>query len=420
MVKTKYLIVGSSHAGLSAFEAIRMQDRTGTITLLTQDKYRPYSPTILPYVISGLVETQNAFLRDEDALNNDEVNFIRNAEVVGVQLKTRTTKLKTGESIEYEKLLLATGARPARPPISGLEDAPYHVIRTLDDALQLHKAAQQAKSAIILGAGLIGMHAAENLAKRGRQVTVVEAMPRVLPGYFDERGAGLVQRVFSEHGIHILTGSAVIGVAASNGGCVVSLNSGQDLSADLLVVATGVTPRIDYLAGSGIEVDEGIVVGDTMRTSAEHIWAAGDVAQARSFFGDEKRINAILPNAVAQGRIAGMDMVGDPALRPFPGGLPMNTYRFLGHRAFSVGMSEVPDSDEGYEVDHVFLPGSLQYQKLIFKNGRLLGASGINSDIDPGVMLQIIARKVDLEGMKAQFVASPVNTGRILMSRLWR
>ncbi len=264
------------------------------------------------------------------------------------------------------------------------------------------------------------MHAAENMAKRGRQVTVVEAMPQVLPGYFDTQAAGLVQRVFSEQGIKILTGSAVTHVSASNGGFAVSLDSGPDLSADLLLVATGVNPCTEYLAESGIEVHEGILVDDTMRASASHVWAAGDVAQARGFFNSEKRINATIPNAVEQGRIAGMDMVDDPAVNPFPGGLAMNAYRFLGNQAFSVGLNEVPDSDESYEVDKVFLPTSLQYQKLIFKEGRLVGASGINSNLDPGIMLQLIGRRVDLGDVKAQLVASPVETGRILMSRLWR
>jgi len=420
MSQTKYLIVGSSHAGLAALEAIRMQDEEGSITLLTQEKHLPYSPTILPYVVSGLVDAEQAFLRDEEAVNRYGAEFKRDAKVVSVEPKTRTVKLESGESIQSEKLLLATGARPMLPPISGLEDTPYHVLRTLDDAIGLHRAAQEAKSAIVLGAGLIGMHAAENLAKRGRKVTVVEAMPHVLPGYFDEQAAGLVQRVFSDNGIEILTGSAVTHTGKSDGGCIVSLESGEDLSADLLMVATGVKSNMDYLTESGIDADEGILVDETMRTSAEGIWAAGDVAQAQSFFGDGRRVNAILPNAVEQGRIAGMDMVGDPAVKPFPGGLPMNTYSFMGHNAFSVGMSQVPESDEGYEVDQVSLPDSLRYQKLIFKQGRLVGASGINTNMDPGIMLQLIGRKVDLKEVKAQFVTSPVDTGRILMSRLWR
>lgn len=420
MSQTKYLIVGSSHAGLSALEAIRIQDEEGSITLLTQEKYLPYSPTILPYVVSGLVDAKEAFLRDEEALNGYGVEFKRDAKVIGVEPQTRTVKLESGESIEYEKLLLATGARPMLPPISGLEEAPYHVLRTLDDAVGLHSATQKAKSAIVLGGGLIGMHAAENLARRGRKVTVVEVMPHVLPGYFDAQAAGLIQRVFMENGIEILAGSAVTQAGGSDGGCIVSLESGKDLAADVLMVATGVKSNMAYLAESGIDVDEGILVDDTMRTTADNIWAAGDVAQAQSFFGDGKRINAILPNAVEQGRVAGMNMAGDPAVKPFPGGLPMNTYRFMGNNAFSAGISEVADGDEEYEVERVFLPDSLQYEKLIIKQGQLVGASGINTSMDPGIMLQLIERKVDLGEVKAQFLASPVDTGRVLMSRLWR
>jgi phenylglyoxylate dehydrogenase epsilon subunit len=420
MSQSKYLIVGSSHAGLSALEAIRMQDEEGSITLLTQEKYLPYSPTLLPYVVSGLVDAKEAFLRDEEGLSRRGVTFGRDAKVVSVAPEARIVKLESGESIQYEKLLLATGARPMLPPISGLEGAPYHVLRTLDDAIGLHRAAQKAKSAIVLGAGLIGMHAAENLAKRGRRVTVVEAMSHILPGYFDEQAADLVQRVFSDNGVKILTGSAVTHAGGSDGGCNVSLDTGEEISADLLMVATGVKCNIDYLAESGVEVDEGVLVDETMRTSAEGIWAAGDVAQAQSFFGEGKRVNAILPNAVEQGRIAGRDMVGDKAVKPFLGGLSMNTYRFMGHNAFSVGMSQVPEPDEGYEVEQVSHPKSLQYQKLIFKEGRLVGASGINANMDPGIMLQLIGRKVDLEEVKTQFVASPVDAGRILMSSLWR
>ena len=420
MSQTKYLIVGSSHAGLTALEAIRMLDQEGSITLLTQEKYLPYSPTILPYVVSGLVDPGEAFLRDEEGLSCRGIEFMRDAKVVGVEPQARAVKFASGESIQCEKMLLATGARPMLPPISGLEDAPYHVLRTLDDAIGLHRAAQKAKSAIVLGAGLIGMHAAENLAKRGRKVTVVEAMPQVLPGYFDEQAAGLVQRVFSDNGIKILTASAVTQAGGSKSGCVVSLESGEEISADLLMVATGVKSNIGYLAESGIEVDEGVLVDEMMRTNAEGIWAAGDVAQAQSFFGDGKRVNAILPNAVEQGRIAGRDMAGDQAVRPFPGGLPMNTYHFMGHNAFSVGMSQVPEADGGYEVERVSLPESVHYQKLIFKEGQLVGASGINANVDPGIMLQLIGRKVDLEEVKSQFITSPVDTGRILMSRLWR
>ena len=124
-------------------------------------------------------------------------------------------------------------------------------------------------------------------------------------------------------------------------GCRATLDDGSTLAADLLLVCTGVKPNIDFLAGSGIETDTGILVDDRMRTSAPNVWAAGDVAQARGFWGG-KVVNGILPNAVEQGRIAGLDMADDAEVRPFPGAVPLNTYSFFGQQAISVGRGAAP------------------------------------------------------------------------------
>jgi phenylglyoxylate dehydrogenase epsilon subunit len=115
-----------------------------------------------------------------------------------------------------------------------------------------------------------------------------------------------------------------------------------------------------------------------------------------------------------------MDMVGDPALKPYIGGISLNTYKFFDHRAFSVGLSAARKSEEGMEVDQVFLPSSLQYRKLVFQDDRLVGASGIDSDLDPGIMCQLIRQRVDLGEVKGRFAAEPLETGRILMSKIWR
>ena len=198
MSQSKYLIVGSSHAGLSALEAIRIHDTEGSITLVSQEKHLPYSPTILPYVVSGKVDAGQVYLWDKTSLGRYKVIFKQGAKVVGVNPDSRSVSLESGESLEYENLLLATGAEPALPPITGLQETPFHVLRTMEDAEHMCKAAKKAGSAIVLGAGLIGMHAAENLAKRGLQVTVVEMLPQVLPGYFDDQAAGLIQKIFAE------------------------------------------------------------------------------------------------------------------------------------------------------------------------------------------------------------------------------
>jgi phenylglyoxylate dehydrogenase epsilon subunit len=417
MVKTKYLIIGSSHAGLSALDAIRLQDKEGPLTLVTQESCLPYSPTILPYVLSGQALPEKVFLRDQQSLDTLSVVFRPGAKVVDVDGKSRQVTLQSGVKIEYEKLLLGTGAAPKLPPVQGLDTVPHHVLRTLEDALALRVKIQKGGNAVVMGAGLIGLHAAENLAKGGMKVTVVEALPQVLPGYFDEEASQMIFRAFTDNGVKILLNEKVSRTKEADDQTTVSLASGGSLTAGLLVVATGVQPRVEYLKGSGVEVDEGILVDERMRTNVSGIWAAGDVAQAKGFFERSKILNATLPNAVEQGRIAGMDMAGDPALKVYEGAVPLNTYKFFGHRAFSVGMIR---AEEGCEVEKLVVPESFQYRKLVFKEDQLVGASGINSDLDPGIMVQLIRRKAYLGDVKARFCASPVDISRVMMTSIWR
>ena len=417
MLHTKYLIIGSSHAGVSALDAIRLQDKEGSLILVTQESCLPYSPTILPYVLSGQAQPEKVFLRDQQSLDSLSVVFKPGAKVVAVDGSSRQVTLQSGEKIKYEKLLLATGAAPKLPPVQGLQAVPHHVLRTLEDALGLRSKIRKGGTALVMGAGLIGLHAAENLAKGGMKVVVVEALSQVLPGYFDEEVSQIICKAFSDNGIKIRLNEKVSRVEGGDGETALSLVSGGSISAGLIVVATGVQPRVEVLAGSGVEVDQGILVDERMRTNVGGIWAAGDVAQARGFFESSKILNATLPNAVEQGRIAGMDMVEDPALKGYQGAVSLNTYRFFGHRAFSVGMIK---AEAGCEVEKVVVPESFKYQKLVFKEDQLVGASGINSDLDPGIMVQLIRRKAYLGDVKARFCASPVETSRVMMTNMWR
>ena len=420
MKESKYLIIGSSHAGLSALDAIRVWDAEGSIMVLTQETQLPYSPTILPYLVSGETKPEMVFLRDAEGLERLGVDFEYGARVSGLDTAGHIVSLDSGKTVKYEKLLLATGASPVAPPIEGMEETPYYVLRTLEDASGLRSACRDGKSAVVLGAGLIGMHAAENLAKAGMQVTVVEAMGQVLPGYFDAEAAGLIEKVFAAQGVKVLTGRKATRVAKSNGGCSLEMGSDPALAGDILIVATGVSPNIAFLEGAGVEVDQGILVDEQMRSSAPDIWAAGDVAQAPGFFESEKGMNPTLPSAVEQGRIAGMDMAQDPELKPYKGRIAMNTYGFFGHRAFAVGMNMQDESADGVEVNRVSIEKNMQYQKLVLQEDRLIGASGINSALDPGILLQLIRRRIDLQNVKQVFADDPLGAGRVLMTKIWR
>ncbi len=423
MEHTKYLVVGSSHAALEAVTAIRMHDAEGSLTLLTRDPHLPYSPTVLPYVVSGRSAPDGVFLRDEQFFAANRVEFKRGAALKALHVERNAAELADGSEIAYEKILLATGAAPAIPPIPGIDTVSYHVLRTLDDATKLNAAIKQSKQAVVLGAGLVGMHAAENLVKAGAKVTIVEMAKQLTDGYFDQVAAQLIEKAFTDNSACILTGSRVVKLAPSAAfgttGATLTLENGTTLEADLLLVATGVKPNMAYLDGAGkvVEHDRGILVSDTMQTSVANVWAAGDCAQAKGFFTEDKVMNAILPDATEQGRIAGMAMAGDPGLKNYPGGVPLNTYHFFGRHAISVGSSKVP---EGGEVVTRFDEASGRYLKAIFKDGCLLGIFGVNEFFDGGVMCQLILRRIDLSAVRDRFLANPLAVGRELMSKTWR
>ncbi|MDD5324248.1 MAG: FAD-dependent oxidoreductase [Polaromonas sp.] len=417
MQQTQYLIVGASHAALAAVQAIRMHDESCSVTVISKDDALPYSPTVLPYVVSGRSDPQKVFLRNEDYFLQHKVDYLKGVSVTGVAASDNRVSLSNGERIGYEKLLLATGAAPQLPPIPGLNTVQFHVLRSLDDAVRLRQALGVTRQAIVLGAGLVGMHAAENLAKGGAQVTVVEMQPTVLAGYFDRDAAAIIESAFTAKGVRLMMGNKVVKLAPGDqreGACV-TLADGTELQADLLLVSTGVTPVMDYLHGSGAQTDLGIVVDDTMRTSIDNIWAAGDVAQARGFYDGAKIINGILPDAVEQGKIAGMAMAGDPAVQNYPGGVPLNTYTFFGQQAVSVG-----SQNEGEVVALEIDAPNKRYLKIVMKDNRLTGIFGINAAFDPGVMWQLILRRTDLAAVRDKFLADPQRTARVLMSKTWR
>lgn len=416
MGETNYLVVGSSHAALEAVHAIRMIDAKGSVALVTRDAHMPYSPTVLPYVVSGRSKPERVALRDEAYFKTMNVDFVRGAKLVGLDAKARTARFEGQPARKFDRLLLATGAQPIIPPIKGLDKVPFHVLRSLDDALGLRKAMGQAKRAVVLGAGLIGMHAAENLVEAGLAISIVEMQGQVLPGYFDAKASGLIEKAFAAHKVTLKLGRKAQEIKP---GAVV-LDDGSELPFDLLLVSTGVKPELGYLEGSGVATERGILVDARMNTNVEGIFAAGDVAQAKLFQAEGTGVAGILPAAVEQGRIAGMAMAGDRALKPYPGHVSLNTYTFFGQQAISVGAGVAGPVPAGAETIERADVAKNAYLRLALKDNRLLGAVGINVSLDPGILWQLILRKVDLAPVMDRFQADPLAVGRVLMSRLWR
>ncbi len=419
MTRSDYLVVGSSHAGLAAIDAIRTVDPEGSVTLLSREDRPPYSPTVLPHVVTGRVPAEEVRIRDAGDVERLNVTFLSGTEVTAVEPGAQRIVPSSGEAIEYGALLLATGAVPALPPIPGLDRVPVHVLRTLEDAVRLRERMLQARKAVVLGAGLIGLHAAECLLRGGCEVTVVEAMPHVAPGYFVPDAARRLEEIFTSHGVRILAGKKAAAVEGDRESLLVALDSGDRLEADLLLAATGVRCHTGYLEGSGIEVDRGIRVDARMQTSVPHVWAAGDAAQAPALFGEGSAVIPTVMNAVEQGRLAGLGMAGDPDPPAYAGTMAANTSGFFGHRAFSVGLGASPGGEDGLECELYESATPPGFLWLAFRDQRLVGAAGIDADPDPGVLAELIRRGVNLSAVREDLSREPKATARVLMSRTW-
>ncbi len=413
MQKKKHIIIGSGTAALSALKQIRQATTEDEIKMVSMESCLPYSPTSLPYVISGKIKESDIPLVEDGFFGRMNAAWERGRRVTGVDVEASEVVYGSRERERFDSLLIATGSEPVVPDIPGLKNGPFLQLRTLEDARVLMGKIERSRKAVILGAGLIGMHGAECLAEKGVQVTVLEMLPQVLPAYFDPDAARMIQSVLEQHGIAFVTGAKATGVEWKEHGVAVSLDRGEALEADILLVATGVAPRIGFLAGSAIRIDRGIVVDDEMRTNIPSVWAAGDVAMARGFLDGQHGANPILPNAAEQGKVAGSTMAGRKMA--YEGWLPMNTFNFFGHLALSVGKAMASEGDEVLVEND-----GRGYKKLVCRDGRLVGASFVDVPVHAGVLQYLIRRKVEMEPYKQLLLGRPREAGVWLMQEAER
>lgn len=407
------VIVGNGSAGLAALEAIHRTAPEVVTRVVSDEESLPYSPTALPYLFSGQIEESQLFLRDDAFYRSNNAELVRGKKVKQVLPAEKALRFADGGELGYDKLLIATGASPVLPQIKGLDKAHFFTFRSLTDAKELMAEAKRKKEAVVLGGGLVGMETASGLIKRGLKVTVIEKEERILPFYLDGASAAMIKKIYENNGVELLTGQEVIAVSAQGkeGKLALKLKNGREMDTQLLVVAVGMAPNLGLTKDSGIAVNKGILVDETMRTNLSDIFAAGDVAEAKSLFSEEKIINAILPDAVEQGKLAGANMAGGQ--ERYLGGLSFNIFNFFGHMAFSCGQALASGSD--FQIIERCWPRKNRYRKLVFKDNKLVGAILINERIDPGIIQSLIRKGDDLKEMMAGLTADLLNFGRLAM-----
>ena len=296
-------VVGGGPAGLEAARAYREAGGTGPVTLLTAEPDAPYvRPLLSKELLRG--ETDEAALEEDDWFAEQGVELCREAAVEALDPAGRTLRLAGGGTLAYDACVLATGSEPMRLPVPGADDPEILNLRSLHDARVLRGRAQDARSAIVIGSGFIGCEAAASLSMRGLRVALVSDEPTVHGARLGEEAGGRITSWLAELGVALHLGAPVESLDAG----AVRVAGLPPLEADLVLFAVGVRPRAGLAEAAGLEVEDGRIVTDEhMRTSADAVYAAGDVALARNAAAGRRLPVEHWGEALNQGAVAGGD-----------------------------------------------------------------------------------------------------------------
>jgi len=394
-----YVIVGASAGAVGAVEGIRTLDPSGEVTVISEEAMAPYSrPSISEYLDGRVDESSLRFgLSDFWAENNAKT--ILGRRVNTLTLQDRKLQLDDGQSIGFDKLLLASGAKPIIPRMGGTDKDGFCTFSSIADVSKIKQKLPAASKSVVIGGGLIGIAAAEALANLGIDVTVVELRGWLLNLVLDREAAKIVESTMHRRGVNIVTGQSVQEIIGreddgSKVGCVL-LSSGEHVACDLVVAAIGVTPRTELAVQAGLKVNRGIVVNRFMETSAPDVYACGDVAEAYDYSKDANQVLALWPLARLGGKVAGMNMAGGRV--EYPGGVAMSALRYFDIPIISVGTVLVDDSN-GYEV--LLSSTGDVYKKVVLRSGEIVGFTLVGSIGSAGLLNNLMRSKTDVSKFK--------------------
>ena len=405
---THHVILGAGPAGVIAAETIRKHAPHDTITLVGDEAEPPYSRMAIPYLLMGTIDEAGTYLRKTPShFASLSINQLF-AQAVSVDVAIKSVALNTGKYLSYDRLLIATGSRPARPPIPGIDSAGVHPCWTLDDARKIMALARPGARVLQMGAGFIGCIIMEALKQRGVQLSVVEMGDRMVPRMMGPVAGGMIRDWCESQGVQVFTGTRVESIEPG-APLKVWLSSGQTVEVDLVISATGVAPNIGFLENSGITCLQGVLTDEHLQTSVPGVYAAGDCAEAFDKVSGTTIVSAIQPNAAEQARVAALNMVGQKT--ESRGVTQINVLDTLGLISTSFGNWQgVPGSAQ---ADHVELTerqadgGKGRHLSLQFNGDVLVGCNSVGWTEHVGVMRGLVEGAVRLGPWKDKLKQDP-------------
>jgi NAD(P)H-nitrite reductase large subunit len=401
----KYLIIGNSAAGVNAAEAIRTNDKKSTITVISNEEFEAYGRPLISYYLSGKVKPENMSYRSKDFYKSKNIEVMLNAEAEKIDVKRKEVVINSGNKLDYDKLLIATGSSPFIPAIKNLnKQENIFTFLTYRDSIKLKEKIDKKSKVVIIGAGLIGLKAAEGLFGQVASITIVDLADRVMASVLDKSAANIIQNHIEQNDIIFKLQNSVLEVENENNIEKVVLSNGETLECDILIIAVGVRPNIKLAKLSGMRISKGIIVNEYMQTSIKDIYAAGDCVESLDLLLNENKVIALWANASNQGEIAGSNMTGTKIRAPIS--FAMNAISFFGLQLISAGIIDSLKS-----VNVVIDLAKNQLRRLSILDDTLIGFIFINYYKRVGIYTALLNDRTKLSTLEYDITLNDIGLG---------
>lgn len=389
MSKFNYVIVGNGIAGLSAVKEIRKQDKESSILMLSKEDHPTYYRIRLSHYISKDFQAEELYLHDRKWYQDNDINLITASEVTDVSFEEKLIKVNNSDEYSYDKILFANGSHPFIPPVKGWEKEGVFALRTIDDLNDIQECLKSTDTIIVVGGGLLGLEAAWEAKKTGKDVEVIEFFPYLLPRQLDPEISESFTKILERKGLKFRLGVSAEEIKGNERIESLDLNDGSNLQGGCLLFSAGIRSNIGIFKNKDIKVNRGVVVDNKMRTSVDGVYAAGDVAEY------EGLTLGIWPAAQDQGKIAGKNMLGDET--EYEQNIPQNILKIADISVFSVGeIKEFSDSLLSRDGDNIY--------KFYLKGNKIVGGVLIG---DTSKMLQL--KRAVIAGMEVDNIEKYTN-----------
>lgn len=398
----RVLILGAGPAGVTAAETMRAHDLRASITMVSAEPFPPYSP---PAMADHFLTGSAAHLwKGMEWPARYDVEYHSGLAATEVDPGSKKVNFGDGTQLDYDRLVIATGSR-LYARLEGGDLPGISNFKSLSEAEELldRVRAGEAETALIVGAGFIGVEIAILLSELGMRVTLIEMMSQLMPRMLDDDSATYTLQALQDRGVEVHLNTKASAFLGDEKADAVRLESGDVMGADILVAATGVKPNIGYLNTSGIATDWGIAVDQNLRTSKPDIYAAGDVVESWDLLTGESYVHAIFPNAVSQGRVVGLNLAGFAV--EYEGAERMNSLKHLGLPILAVGLKE------GDEVLQTRLNGNLR--TLYLDDGHLVGYQLVGDLKPAGALRTLLTRREDIRPFKDRLLERGFGQGML-------